>query len=125
MPSNDIYIDPDTNDIVIENGRLKMVTGADAGAQRIRDRLNTLTGEWFLDLSYGITYKKDILIKGPVLAVVESIFKTAILASADAGSRIIDFALSFNRTTRELDVIGSVQFPDETEPTDISQPVGT
>lgn len=66
-------------DLVIENGDLATVSGADEVAQRIRDRLLTFRGEWFLDLEFGPSYREDILKKGVTLETVSAILKTEIL----------------------------------------------
>lgn len=72
-----------TNDIVIENGDLQVVTGPTEIAQGIRDRLMTFKSEWFLDLSYGPDYRADILVKNPSINVVNAVLKKEILKSAD------------------------------------------
>lgn len=70
-------------DRVIENGDWATVSGAEAAKQRIKDRLLTFIEEWFLDLSYGVPYRGNILIKNPRLDVVNAILKTEILKSQD------------------------------------------
>ena len=66
-------------DLVIENGDLATVDGADAVAQRIRDRLLTFRGEWFLDLEFGPPYREEILKKQVTMEAVSAILKTEIL----------------------------------------------
>lgn len=73
------------DDLVIENGDLALVRDADATAQRIRHRLLTFRGEWFLDLLFGPNYRKDVLIKNPRLDVVTAGIKSEILKSSDGG----------------------------------------
>ena len=75
-----------TNDLELENGDLLLVQDASATAQRIRHRLLTFRGEWFLDLLFGPDYLKDILIKNSRLNVVTAIIKSEILKSVDSGS---------------------------------------
>jgi len=53
------------NDLELKNGDLLIIQNASATAQRIRHRLLTFQGEWFLDLLFGPTYREDILIKNP------------------------------------------------------------
>lgn len=124
MASVDIKIDQDTRDIVIVNGELQLVTGAEAVAQRIWDVLHTFAGEWFADLTYGIPYKRDIMIKDPQLPIVTEILKENILDEAGEGSRFGRFDLLFDSTARVLDLQADVLIPGEDGPTDISQPVG-
>lgn len=75
-----------TNDLEFKNGQMVMISGAEETAQRIRHRLLTFRGEWFLDLSFGPTYRKDVLIKNPRLDVVTAVIKSEILKSVDDGS---------------------------------------
>lgn len=124
MPAVDIKIDQTTRDIVFVNGELQLVRGITAGAQRIYDKLHTFTGEWFLNLLFGIPYKRDIMIKAPQLPIVSAILQEEILDSADPGSRMRRFDLTIDEETRILDVQGAVQFPGEEGPTDITQIVG-
>lgn len=81
------------NDLVIENGDIQTVSGADEIGQRIRDRLLTFKGEWFLDLSYGPDYRADILVKNPSINVVTAVLKKEILKSADG--KFTDFSAEF------------------------------
>ena len=53
----DLYLDPDTNDFVFENGDIKWVpTNQELCRQRIVMALKTFKGEWFRDASYGMPY---------------------------------------------------------------------
>lgn len=67
------------DDIVIENGDLKLVQNSDAVAQYLRARLFTFLGEWFLDKSIGIPYFEEIFKKNINTVVVDSILKEKIL----------------------------------------------
>lgn len=50
-------IDPETKDLVFDRrGRLQMVSGMEARKQRLRLRLGTQTGEWFLDSRLGVPW---------------------------------------------------------------------
>lgn len=93
-------------DLVIENGDLAVVSGSDAIAQRIRDRLLTFSKEWFLDLSFGVPYYDNILVKNPRLDVVNAILKTQILKSQEGSfvSFLVNLDQSRNLTVEyELD----------------------
>lgn len=85
------------NDLVIENGDLVLVEGSTAAAQRIRHRLLTFRGEWFLDLVFGPTYREDILIKNPRLDVVTAVIKSEILKSADGDFEDFEASLDAQR----------------------------
>jgi hypothetical protein len=85
------------NDRVIVNGDWATVTDADAAAQRIKDRLLTFITEWFLDLSHGVPYRDNILVKNPRLDVVNAILKTEILKSQDGTFTEFEITLDANR----------------------------
>lgn len=89
-----------SNDLVITNGDLEMVTGADEVGQRINDRLMTFKGEWFLDLSFGPDYRNDILVKNPRLSIIAAVLKREILKSANG--TITDFDSTFEN--RKLNI---------------------
>lgn len=80
MPHTDFKF---TNDLVIEQGDIVLLSHDDADGQSIRDRLATFRGEWFLDLLYGPDYRNDILIKNPNVDTVSAILKDEILKSVD------------------------------------------
>lgn len=87
------------NDLVIQKGDLVLVSGANASAQRIRDRLLTFRGEWFLDLDYGPNYLRDVMIKNPRLNIVAAILKQQILKS-EPGAEFISFDASINASRK-------------------------
>lgn len=100
------------NDIEITNGDLVLVSGANATAQRIRHRLLTFRGEWFLDLQFGPTYREDVMIKNPRLDVVTAVIKSEILKSTDGGT-FEEFEAVLNGR-RELDISYTVNLEGET-----------
>lgn len=52
----DIGIDPATDDIAYENGKIKWVKGDDEVVQRVKTRLRRIYGEWFIYYTAGIPY---------------------------------------------------------------------
>jgi len=93
----DIYIDPTTNDVVIENGRLKMVDGVDEVRQRIDFRLNLLYGEWLLNTDVYVDWFNTVIGKltpGKLLAV-DSHYQEIILG-AKGVRRIVSYTSSVN-----------------------------
>ena len=100
-----------TNDLEVMNGDLSLIQDASATAQRIRHRLLTFRGEWFLDLIFGPTYKDDILIKNPRLDVVTAIIKSEILKSVEDGS-FDDFSASLS-SDRKLSISYTLNLGDE------------
>lgn len=79
----DLKLEKLTHDLSIVSGDIEIVTGNDEIAQRIRDRLLTFLGEWFLNLSYGVDYIGRILVKNPRTNVVSAHLRDEILKSAD------------------------------------------
>lgn len=100
------------NDLKIENGDLSIIDDASATAQRIRHRLLTFRGEWFLDLLFGPTYREDVLIKNPRLDVVTAIIKSEILRSVENGS-FDDFSATLS-SDRKLSISYTLNLGDET-----------
>ena len=56
MENVSFYLDPATDDIVIENGTVKMVTGSEEVVQAVWLRLRTWRTEWYLNIDDGIPY---------------------------------------------------------------------
>lgn len=52
----DIGLNPETNDIAYENGKMIWATGDDEVVQRVKTRLRRIYGEWFLYYTAGIPY---------------------------------------------------------------------
>ena len=113
----DLRIDPTTEDIVMTRGRPEVITGKDAKAQRIRARLLTVRGEWFLDTTFGLDYLGVVFVKGISRAVLAAHIKTEILRGADAGDLITQFDMSFDSDTRALTVAATLESPDGTTTT--------
>lgn len=55
--------------------------GTNAIAQHLLIRLRTFLGEWFLDQRQGVPYFRDILVKNPSAALVNSIFRRVLLGT--------------------------------------------
>lgn len=69
---SDLAMDLSTNDLLISNGDLSIVDGTDAIAQDLQQTLQVWLGEWFLDTSVGIPFKQQILVKNPVIDLVQA-----------------------------------------------------
>ena len=57
----DFAISTLTNDISISKGKVALVNGNAEIVQRIKTRLQWLTGEWFLDTTKGLPWMQEIL----------------------------------------------------------------
>lgn len=108
---SDLKIDPILTDITFVNGLLVTGSVVDDIKQRIQDNLNTLFGEWFLDITYGIDWPNLVFKqRNPNLSVLDALLKSQILTVANQGLTnglsviISDFSMSINNQTRELTI---------------------
>ena len=111
----DILFDPSTGDYQLQAGRLVAAVGAQAKAQRIRNRLLTVRGSWFLDLKYGLDYRNVIWPKDVPFAIKAAHVKEVILqACVEPGQTsttdvITRFDMDFNGANRTMSLTVSVQ----------------
>lgn len=66
-----------TTDLALTDGRLTLVEGPTAVAQRLQGRLGIWRGAWFADLSLGVPYIAGVLGKRPS-AVARATLQSAI-----------------------------------------------
>lgn len=90
-----------SGDLDFSNGRLQLVGGQDAIVQRLKIRLKTFKGEWYLDRRIGVPYRESILVKNSRRAVLTSIFRKVIRTTEGVKS-IERLDLDFNNETRVL-----------------------
>jgi hypothetical protein len=117
----DLLLDARTHDLVIRDGDLQPARGLDLMRQRIKQSLLFFFGEWYLDVTQGIPYFTDILIKGPVRSHVESLFKATILGVPNV-TELTNFELNYNNVARSLTVIFSCR-TDIGDLTNVSVPI--
>lgn len=98
----DIAID-NNNDLLISNYDFALVTGIDAIAQELKIKLQWFLGEWFLDLSAGVPYLDEILIKNPNLVDIESFLKAYILDTRGV-KELLSFTYVLDNRLRELKI---------------------
>lgn len=110
----DLMISQGSNDWVLHQGRLKTVSGAEEKAQRIRSRLLTVRGSWFLDVRFGLDYFGVLWKKGVPLPVQAAHIKEEILKSCGPGDKISKFEFQFDGKTRKLSVQATVEQKDGT-----------
>lgn len=77
----DLKLEKLTNDIAITSGDVVTIKGLDEAAQRIKDRLLTFRGEWFLNLSFGVDYIGKIMVKNPRNSIISAHIRSEILKS--------------------------------------------
>jgi hypothetical protein len=77
------------------------INDADKCAQQIKMNLLTFLGEWFLDVTFGVPYLEEILVKNPRMASVETIIRKHISSVPDV-IRIDSLSINWDRKTRYL-----------------------
>lgn len=97
------------NDLIVENGSLRLVSDGAEVVQHVRTRLLFYLGEWFLDLQAGTPYFQEIFTKPSNLANIESIFKARILETPEINS-LIEFSMDYEgESLRKLTVSFSAE----------------
>lgn len=97
-----LAIDQDTRDLFLApDGNLATVTGAEAVAQHVRQRLKTYKGEWFLDTTAGVPWLEQIMGDGFNPALAEAVVKAEILDTHGV-VEITSFSVTFDASVRRL-----------------------
>ena len=92
----DIKLD-DNGDVSFTNGESSVTSiGAEDLAQRIRIRLNTFQGEWFMDNTLGVDWWNRVMGKNRSKAAVDAIIQEQILLEPDA-LQIVDYSSSISK----------------------------
>jgi len=98
-------------DLEITLGKLRVVTGTEALAQRLRTRLRLFRGDWFLDQLQGVPYHDFVLRKRSTAAVQREVFRRAI-ASMRGVREVVSLDVELDGSTRTLRVTGEVRTAD-------------
>lgn len=102
----------DNGDILIDRGKFVLLgTIQEAVRQRLQTVLKTFQGEWYLNTTYGIPYRQQIIGKGLSKQERDALFIAKINEDSDV-IRIRSFSSSDDRNTREYDVSFDVQTSD-------------
>lgn len=105
----DILLDS-TGDIDVSQQDLHQTSGMQAVIQGVSIRLKFFMGEWFADLSVGVPYFQQVLVKNPNINVLTSVFRTIILGTPGVNS-LSSLSLDYNASARTL----SVTFAGDTD----------
>tara|TARA_R110000782_G_scaffold21181_2_gene57112 strand:- start:653 stop:1018 length:366 start_codon:yes stop_codon:yes gene_type:complete len=98
------------NDLLISEGRFRVVQDAPEIIQHVRTRLQFYLEEWFLNLNSGTPYFQQIFTKPVNLANIESILKVRILET-EGILKLTEFSMTYEGgSSRQL----SVSFSAET-----------
>lgn len=99
----DLKVDFLNRRLVVEEGALVFVTGAEAILQDVWLALGLFEGEWFLDLTVGFPYFRLVLVKNPNLDLIRAAYRDKILSRAGVKG-LTSLDLTFNRANRALSV---------------------
>lgn len=92
----DLLLDPLTNDLIFVNGTPTVTqTQSEIVAQRLKIKLQTFLGEWFLDRTIGVPYFQQILGKGRSKQAIDVIFQN-IIANDEGVIEIREFSSSLD-----------------------------
>jgi len=108
---SDLTLKDDGLGLVFFNGDLVLNFGADAVKQHIGQRLKMFSGEWFLNLSEGVPYYQDILVKNPNPDIIDGIFKNVILSTPGV-DELLTFNLNYDAALRTLSLDFSARVLD-------------
>ena len=108
---SDLSLTEDLSGLLIKNGDLVLTQGADAVKQHVTQRLRMFTGEWFLNLSEGVPYFQNILVKNPNPDIVDSLIKDTILSTPGV-DELLSFNLEYDAALRTLIVDFSIRVLD-------------
>lgn len=94
---------PSFGDILLQGGDVVMVDGKDAILQHILQRLKTFQEEWFLDITAGVPYLQQILVKNPDLNKVDALLVDEITGTPGVED-LLEFSSDVNGSLRQLTV---------------------
>lgn len=105
------------NDLVVTTERSESL------AQRLKVKLLTFRGEWFLDDRVGIPYFQSIFGKNRSKESVDAIFKQAIISEPEVES-LIEYQSTLDSTYRVFSLSFKIKSVDEDEPSLIEFEIG-
>lgn len=97
----DLLLYRDTHDLSIPGYDLKLVSGVDLIRQRIKQRLLTIQGEWFLNTDIGLPWFDQIIGKGAERQQISALLVQNISETEGVDS-VIEFDLTLNRRARTM-----------------------
>lgn len=119
----DLLLDTTTGDIVFQNGSCPVTQlQADIVAQRLRIKLYTFYGEWFLDNTIGVPYIQQIFTKVSKKSTVDLIFQ-GIISNDPGVIEILSFTSSIS-AQRGYTMTFSVRVADNTASLPITVSIG-
>jgi hypothetical protein len=104
--SYDLALNRRDHDLVFEplaSGKYSIIAleGADRVAQQIKINLLAFLGEWFLDITFGVPYLEQVLVKNPRMAAVETILRRHIKSVPNV-KKVTSLSFDWDRRLRYL-----------------------
>ena len=96
----DILLNRQSHDLELSGYDLQLVDGVDLIRQRIKQRLLTILGEWFLDIDIGLPWFDQILGKGGDEEQITALLVQNI-SETEGVDAVVEFDLTVNRQTRQ------------------------
>lgn len=115
---SDILLDRVTYDLPDPIYDLPLVRGVDLIRQRLKQRLLTLLGEWFLDGEIGLPWFDELAQKGIEDARVSALV-LRVIAETEGVQEVVSFDLDLNRRTRQLVINFRVISPEGEIPVEV------
>lgn len=100
----DILLDTRTHDLPEDAYDLQLVTGVDLIRQRIKQRLLTIRGEWFLGVDVGLPWFEEIIGKGAEQQQISALLIQSIIGTEGVDA-LIEFDLTIDRRARTMIVL--------------------
>lgn len=109
----DILLNP-SGEIDLTNGKATLVTGADAVGQKVKLKISSFQGDWFLNLLFGIAYWGSVFRHGVNEGDLTQIYAEAVtstrgvaslndlvIALPESGNRSMGVTIDITTTTGE------------------------
>jgi hypothetical protein len=115
---SDILLDRETHDLPAAIYDLPVVRGVDLIRQRLKQRLLTILGEWFLDGDIGLPWFDELAEKGVSNERVSALV-LRVIAETEGVQEVVSFDLELNRRTRQLVINFRVISPEGEIPIEV------
>ena len=106
LQERNIAVDPLTGDLALTADGSQILfteTTVDTLEQRIRTRLQTFRGEWYLNEGLGVPYFEEVMLKNPDVDRVRALLMAELAAVPGVGE-IMSFVVAFDREARRFTV---------------------
>ena len=81
-----------------------LITGSEAVRQKVKQVLQLIKGEWFLDVAAGVPWFESILVRNPSFELIRNIIRGKILGVKGIAA-VPSLALSFDKPNRQLTIV--------------------